>query len=677
MLDFYNKSLRNKLLVIFIIIGLTPFITLLVYTLFLSQNKIVAKTVTEQLNKTKVVIKLIDNHLQSLDKEVKFLSSLDVMDDILADDIDKRISRLLKQKADDLNLEADFFVVTQDGNVIASSNSSSISKHYDLSNLKSLNAYKITDKTLYLYTEIKSSFDNTQTIALLILEYRLNNLDNYLTHSKNVHSYISNSTFSSIIGEKLDSKIDFISDSGNIIEDKNLVVYAKMHSFLDDFYLVYSVDKDVALEFLYDFIRFMIYIAAIIFLFIFYISFKESKKIVKPIADLTNITKEITSTQNYSTSLEVSSLDEIGVLTHSFNEMLQVTSSALIKLEKENKLRLQRFTQLIDVFNKIIQTKDEDECINISISEIKKLTSQENLVFNKDKETKRTGANTEIYVTDFENDSKIYFGSISLGIDKFEDIHEEDFYNSISSMITLQLDKIKLIDRTMSASRAKSTFISNMSHELRTPLNAIIGFSQFMIEYEELNDEQNDIVTNIESSAQYLLSMINEILDMAKIEAGKMEAHMESIDALNILQNSYNMLKPLASKKNLQFELESDKYTPIQFQSDPKMLQQIVVNLMSNAIKFTEKGMVVLSLENDDSYLTISVQDTGVGLSQDDMKLLFNDFTQIENVMQKQHKGTGLGLSLSKQMAQLLGGDIEMYSDGRDCGTTAVLKLKI
>ena len=163
-------------------------------------------------------------------------------------------------------------------------------------------------------------------------------------------------------------------------------------------------------------------------------------------------------------------------------------------------------------------------------------------------------------------------------------------------MIMLQLDRIGLISRTLAVSQAKSAFISNMSHELRTPLNAIIGFSQFMIAYEDLTEDQQDTVGNIESSAHYLLGMINEILDIAKIEAGKMEAHKESVNLQEITQNSYNMLKPLADEKNLDFKLVTEKFSQNLVYTDAKMFQQIITNLLSNALKFTEKGSIVLEL---------------------------------------------------------------------------------
>ncbi|MDF1875956.1 HAMP domain-containing protein [Sulfurimonas sp. SAG-AH-194-I05] len=677
--DFYTKSLRNKLLTLFIGIGIIPLLTLLTYTIFLSETKILNKIIVEQSQRAEVVISLIQSHLYSIDKEVKFLSSLDIMDDILADDLDKRISRLLVKKMNDLNLRASLYVISHDGVIIASSDKKLLLKKITLKKLKSYEQSHIKKEILYISSNIFASFDGNKVIGTLVMEYNLNNLDLYLTHTNSIHSYIMNPKTNLTIGEMIDKKIetqiDFTQSIYTSIDSKNVIVSKKLSNFLDGWNIVYAVDKNVALEFLYDYIKFMLYMSVIILIIIIYIAIKNAKEIIKPIEELKNTTDSITQTHNYATQLKISAEDEIGALTHSFNTMLVTTSEALKNLEKENTLRLKRFTQLIEVFNTIIQTKDEEECINTSINEIKKLTKQEKLIFHKNSNFLSSENTVQIYITDFENDMKKHFGSIELGIDSFEDSNERNFYTSIASMITLQLDRIRLIERTMSASRAKSAFISNMSHELRTPLNAIIGFAQFMITYEELNEDQMDTVSNIESSAQYLLGMINEILDISKIEAGKMEANIEEVDIESIIKNSYTMLKPLANDKNIELILSKEEYTSQLYKTDSKMLQQILINIISNAIKFTQKGNVNITYTSSASDIQITVQDTGIGISSDAMKFLFNDFTQVENVMQKKHKGTGLGLSLSKKMAEILGGSVTLQSEGLGCGSTAVFQL--
>lgn len=671
MFKFFNTSLRNKLLVSFIFIGLIPFVILLSYTLFLSETKIVKQTIKEQFNRADEVAMLIDNHIVSIKQELDFISSLDVMDDMLAEDIDKRISILLNKKRTDFSLDLALFVVNEKGVIVASSENRLLLKTFPFFKNDTQQEF-IVDSDLYITSKITASFDNTKTLGYLVVKYSLYNLKRYLSHQDSMHFYIVKKDKSFTIGNSIELNIPLLKNRESTLVSEHLVVYERLKGILDSYYLVYAVDKAIALKFLYDFMKFMLYIAIPILLLIVYMSMKYSKNIVKPIEYLTDATKQITKEQNYSTILVMNSSDEIATLTDSFNKMLKTTSCALTSLEEENKLRLKRFIQLIEVFNTIIQTDTEDECINVSLEEIKKITLKDDLHFLNE----HTQNAIALYVTDFEKKEKIYFGSISLALESFTDKNEHAFYNSIASMIMLQLDRIRLISRTMAASKAKSDFISNMSHELRTPLNAIIGFSQFLITYEELTEDQQETVGNIESSAHYLLGMINEILDIAKIEAGKMQAHKEYVNLKEIVESSYNMLKPLADDKELDFSLDMREFTLESFFTDPKIFQQIIINLLSNAIKFTQKGFVRFELYNDERKVYIKVVDSGIGIKEEDLKQLFSDFTQVENAMQKKHKGTGLGLSLSKKMALILNGDIVLKSEGLTKGSESMFILE-
>jgi len=570
MKNFFKKSLRNRLLLIFMSIGFIPFLTLLAYTIFLSETKIVNKIVSQHLERTDVTIKLIDDHINSLIKEVRFLGSLDLMDDILAEDIDKRVSRLLIKKTDDLNLDVSFIVIDKNSNVISSSDKELISKRYTIEYTKGkTNATYIKDSSLYIYSTIYASFNSAMEIGTLVLQYNLNNLNSYLTHTTNIESYIINPVTNLSIGKEISLNIKFESFEDNIINKKYVVVYKKLSSVLNDFYIVYAVDKSIALEFLYDFISFMLYISFFIVLIVLYISIKHSKEIVRPIEELTTITNKIINTQNYSTSLKVNSEDEIATLTHAFNNMLQTTSTTLVKLE----------------------------------------------------------------------------------------------------------DEIALMKKTKAASNAKSTFISSMSHELRTPLNSIIGSAQYLMVYEDLSEQQIDSIGNIESSAEYLLSMINEILDIAQIEAGKMEVHKKNVNILLLVENCFEMLSPLADDKELFLQFKHDKFDNQSYFSDPKIFQQIVINLLSNAIKFTQEGSIQMELSSDTDNIYLSITDSGIGIDKEDLAQLFGDFVQLDNVMQKKHKGTGLGLSISKKLAKLLDGDISIESDGVGHGSKAIFTL--
>lgn len=670
MFSFIKKSLRAKLLVSFVLVALLPFVVLLSYTLLLSETRIVEKSVKEQYLRADDVISLIDNHIQAIKKEVAFLASLDLMDDILAEDIDKRVSILLRKKATDLNLDLSLFVVDESKKIVASSQNSLLGKEFTDFNTLEKSAF-IKESKLYFASPIFASFDTSKFIGYLVLEYKLKNLQTYLVNQKNMHSYIISKDGRFHIGDTIDVAFDATLKEGSLITKEHVIVFKKLEAILNGYYLIYAVDKALALKFLYDFIKFMLYISIPILLFIVYISLRYSKSIVKPIERLTGVAKKVTNEQDYSSVLEIDSQDEIATLTHSFNAMMQTTSTALSSLEEENKLRLKRFIQLIEVFNTIILTTSESECIEVSLAEIKKITHKNDLTFSNEKSSNAI----DLYVNDFEKEKKVYFGSISLSLESYEDKNEHTFYSSIVSMITLQLDRIRLIQNTMAASNAKSAFISNMSHELRTPLNAIIGFSQFLITYEEMSEDQYETVGSIESSAHYLLGMINEILDIAKIEAGKMEAHKEDIDLKDIVMNSYTMLKTLADEKNLDFTLDTEKFTLRTVYTDPKMFQQIITNLLSNAIKFTQEGSIELKLYNDENKVYVLVKDTGVGIDTEDIQNLFRDFTQVKNVMQKKYKGTGLGLSLSKKIAHILGGDITLRSEGLNKGSEALLLI--
>ncbi len=676
MFNFFHRSLRNKLLVAFIVIGFFPYLLFLVYTIFLSENKILNKTVLEQYDQADMIIHVMQTHLHLLEKEIFFLSRLDLMDDLIAEDIDKRISRLLTQKYNDYNLDLTLMALDTNRTVIAASSAHRLFEPFRLHvNFDTSQHYSVIEDKLYIYAPIMASFDTQKRLGTLLLEYSLHNLDTYLIHQQDRHAYIINPQSNITVGDRRHFHIPLSQKQESLIAEEHLIVYKKLQGILHEFYLVYGVDKHVALAFLYDFIRFMLYLSPFIFATIIYVAIRYSKHVVKPIQQLTAITDTIIETKNYSAQLQLSSQDETARLSNSFNKMIRTTHDALQHLEHENRIRLQRFIQLIDIFNTIIQTKSEHDCIDVSLAYLKELTQEKELFFST--ETAACSTCIDLYVNDFEKNEKLYYGYISLNLDCFEDPNEKEFYRSIATMIMLQLDRIRLINRTLLASRAKSAFISHMSHELRTPLNAIIGFAQYLITYEELNDDQQDSVANIESSAQYLLGMINEILDIAKIEAGKMEVHKERVTIVDLIHNSCAMLQPLADDKELVMHFETNSLEPFTCITDPKLFQQITLNLLSNAIKFTDKGTITLTLSKQNQTLVLSIVDTGIGIDPIEIPKLFRDFTQAGDIMQKGQKGSGLGLSLSKKMAHLLDGDVTLESDGLAKGCRATLFIKI
>ena len=232
--------------------------------------------------------------------------------------------------------------------------------------------------------------------------------------------------------------------------------------------------------------------------------------------------------------------------------------------------------------------------------------------------------------------------------------------------------------------RLKSDFLATMSHELRTPLNSIIGFSEVLSGSDQLNERQKRYAHNIQSSGKMLLGMINDILDLAKIESGKMEVRSEDFSLRDVCEALASSARPIAERKNINLECKLDDAIPL-LRQDPGKLRQILYNLLSNAIKFTpEGGRVTLSARTEGRFATIQVQDTGIGIAEEDRDKIFEKFRQAggpgaeEGVLTREHQGTGLGLSIVRELSKLLGGDVSLESQpGKGSTFTVRIPLQL
>lgn len=218
-------------------------------------------------------------------------------------------------------------------------------------------------------------------------------------------------------------------------------------------------------------------------------------------------------------------------------------------------------------------------------------------------------------------------------------------------------------DAADAANKAKSVFLANMSHELRTPLNAILGFSGILRRDPKVTENQRENLDIINRSGEHLLTLINNVLEMAKIEAGRVQLEEAPFDLGAMLRDVMNMMEARAAEKNLQLKIDQSSEFPRYIIGDEARLRQVLINLIGNALKFTQKGGVTIRLgtkNNTISHLLIEVEDSGIGIAPEDQKRIFEPFVQLEN--QAGHKGTGLGLNISHQFVQLMNGHISLKS---------------
>jgi signal transduction histidine kinase len=279
---------------------------------------------------------------------------------------------------------------------------------------------------------------------------------------------------------------------------------------------------------------------------------------------------------------------------------------------------------------------------------------------------------------------------------------EAELRKNVQQLIeTTQLKK----EAAEAANRSKSEFLANMSHELRTPLNHIIGFAELLLDkhFGELNEQQDEYLNDIHQSSKHLLSLINDILDLSKVEAGKLDLEFDYVELMSVLKNSLVMIKEKAMKNGINLTTNADS-DPLTIQADKRKLKQIIYNLLSNAVKFTNSGgsiwLDVYQVDcvirpglrwDDPEYLKIleegvqgepseekspikcvkiSVSDTGIGLNYADRERVFRPFEQADGSASRRYQGTGLGLSLTKRLVQLHGGKIWVDSEGEGKGST-------
>jgi two-component system sensor histidine kinase BarA len=262
----------------------------------------------------------------------------------------------------------------------------------------------------------------------------------------------------------------------------------------------------------------------------------------------------------------------------------------------------------------------------------------------------------------------------------------QDELRAVNTDLDAKVDQLAQVNlRLYEMNKLKDDFLATMSHELRTPLNSILGFSDILARSDNISDKQKRFVRNIQTSGNNLMAMINDLLDLAKIESGRMEIQVVECSLSDLIERQAGSLNPLAEKKNIDLSFEVDPQIPLLVQDSVK-IQQILDNLLSNAIKFTPEGGRVRIRANrvDDVFFEIVVEDTGIGIPLNEQAMIFEKFRQGHTIpgqsdaMTREYGGTGLGLSIVKELSKLLGGEVSLVSEfGKGSTFTVRLPMRL
>ena len=271
--------------------------------------------------------------------------------------------------------------------------------------------------------------------------------------------------------------------------------------------------------------------------------------------------------------------------------------------------------------------------------------------------------------------------------DEFEDLshafnrmirnltNTQDRNKKLISDLDRKVDELARVNMALyENNRLKGDFLATMSHELRTPLNSIIGFSEVLLSADNMTEKQQRYAGNIMTGGKQLLALINDVLELAKLEAGKMRLRPEPLEVAAVCEHAAAMFRPQAEKKNIDLKVLVEPGTPA-VRQDAGKLHQVLTNLLSNAVKFTpEGGRVTVRAASDGAELVLTVADTGVGIAPEEQELVFEKFRQTANPLTREQGGTGLGLSIVRELAKLLGGDVALHSElGR--GSTFTVRV--
>ncbi len=666
-------SIRTKLFFAFIFIIAAGYL-MIVFFLTNSETKVLKQRALEHLKtEAEYAVRYIEDYIEHISSEIQFLKSLEVMDDILVNDLDKRVTYILEKKREELDESVDFIALNGERKVV--SFTSGIGPILEKELLlkvtkKSSDETKafIWNRFLVVSTKVYASFDKKRDIGWLLVILPLENLKKVLRSSSDIISWI-------IPPKELEDKLTGIFDppKKSTLENNFIYITVPINDILNGWRLGYAVEKRVAFQTIDEVKKVLLFAFIVMLILVSALTYMVDKHIVEPVRKLAKAAEKIVRLNDYSIRVESFSNDEVGTLSKNFNMLMEKTGEAFETIERRNKEFAQALAGLMELFSKMVLSQTRQETVEEACRELKSLTSAQSVTFVPAKCSPKENEILLECAYGTQNERK-YYGTIIIKGAKESVAMEKRFFNAAAKMISLQIEKIGLLETTQEALKSKSTFFSALSHELRTPLGSILSLTQYLMTSNECKEGTVETLGKIESSASHLLQIINDILMMAKAETGALVPSIQSCNLKRVLEESIDMLEPLADTKGILIKKIFPKNN-ITIYTDPKLLRHLFINIIANAIKYTYDGGIEISINRKDFKVEVIVKDSGIGIEKSALKDIFNEFYREYRVESKE-TGTGLGLALCKAIADVLDAELNIESEGVGKGTTVKFILK-